>query len=59
VKAHAIFREEVGVGNRIWAQYWTCSNCSQKIDKNDRFCRNCGAEMLSSDVPTGGGRARS
>lgn len=38
-------------GTRVFSEWWECPKCSTKVDKNDRFCRNCGVEMLTSTPP--------
>jgi predicted amidophosphoribosyltransferase len=46
--------ERKGMGGRIFSVSWRCPNCLGKADKNDRFCRNCGMDMLSSVPPPSG-----
>ena len=47
VEAVPMRRTKPAMGvSRDWLQnWWQCGNCESVIDKGDRYCRGCGAEV--------------
>ena len=36
----------MGVSRDQLRNWWQCGNCESVIDKGDRYCRGCGAEVV-------------